>query len=88
MTLNERALEKTTPANIEAERAVLGALLIDTKPCRSPPFSSRPTSTVSEQPIYNARLDLHERREPGDSVTLVDELNRRGQLDRVGGPAY
>ena len=33
-------------------------------------------------------LDLHERREPADFVTLVDELERRNQLQEIGGAAY
>ena len=38
--------------------------------------------------IYQAILDLHERREPADFVTLVDELERRNILQEVGGAAY
>ena len=38
--------------------------------------------------IYQAILDLHERREPADFVTVCDELERRRQLDEVGGAAY
>ncbi len=38
--------------------------------------------------IYQAILDLHERREPADFLTVTDELDRRRQLDEVGGPAY
>ncbi len=38
--------------------------------------------------IYKATAYLHERRQPADFVTLCDELDRRGQLEQVGGPAY
>jgi replicative DNA helicase len=38
--------------------------------------------------IYQAIPDLHERREPADFLTVTDELERRRQLDEVGGPAY
>jgi replicative DNA helicase len=38
--------------------------------------------------IYQAILDLHERREPADFVTVTDELERRRQLQEVGGSAY
>jgi len=34
--------------------------------------------------VYQAILDLHERREPADLVTLTDELERREQLSQVG----
>ena len=38
--------------------------------------------------LYEAMLSLHERREPLDFVTVVDELERRDRLEEVGGPAY
>ena len=38
--------------------------------------------------LYETMFALHERHEPLDFVTVVDELERRGQLDEVGGPAY
>jgi replicative DNA helicase len=38
--------------------------------------------------IYDTILVLHERREPIDFLTVCDELDRQGQLDEVGGPAF
>lgn len=38
--------------------------------------------------IYQAILDLHERREPTDLVMVCDELEKHGQLEKVGGDAY
>ncbi|MCB0134760.1 MAG: replicative DNA helicase, partial [Caldilineaceae bacterium] len=38
--------------------------------------------------LYEAMLSLHERHEPLDYVTVVDELERRDRLEEVGGPAY
>jgi len=84
------SIEKSVPSNVEAEEAVLGALLIDVEAVsRVAPFL-KPADFYRERnaAIYAARLDLHERREPGDFVTLCDELARRGQLEEVGGPAY
>lgn len=85
-----RSIDKAIPANFEAEEAVLGALLIDTEAVARVDSFLKPTDFYREANglIYSARLDLHERREPGDFVTLVDELARRGHLERVGGPAY
>ncbi len=83
-------IEKAIPANLEAEEAVLGALLIDVEAiARVAPFL-KPADFYSERNrvIYAARLDLHERREPGDFVTICDELARLGKLDEVGGPAF
>ncbi len=86
MTLSE----KTIPANIDAERAVLGALIIDSEAIGEIASFLRPEDFYRERhrAIYAARLDLYERREPGDFVTLVDELRRRGQIEAVGGESY
>ena len=47
--------------------------------------TSTPSPTVS---IYRAILDLYNRREPTDFVTLSDELQRRSQYDQAGGLSY
>ncbi len=82
------APDKLAPHNIEAEEAVLGALLID-------PDAILRVSTFLEpgdfflqrhQWIYEAIRQLHERREPTDLVTLTDELERQGRLADIGGP--
>ena len=82
--------EKTIPANVEAERSVLGALLIDSEAISEIASFLKPEDFYREPHrfVYAARLDLYERREPGDLVTLVDELRRRNQLDAVGGVSY
>jgi replicative DNA helicase len=90
MTLNERALDKTAPANLEAERALLGALLIDNEAIGNVASFLKPDDFYRDRhrAIYAARFDLYERREPGDFVTLVDELRRRDQLETIGGASY
>ncbi|MBN1955218.1 MAG: replicative DNA helicase [Anaerolineae bacterium] len=82
--------EKTVPQNIEAEEAVLGALLIDPEALfRVAPFL-HPTDFYVQKNgwIYQAILDLHERRDPVDFVTLRNELESRGLLEEVGGASY
>lgn len=82
--------DKTIPANPEAEEAVLGSLLIDPDAIIKVASFLEPDDFYREKNgwIYRAILDLHERREPADFVTLVDELERRNQLQQVGGAAY
>lgn len=84
------ANSRMPPHNIEAEQSVLGSLLIDQDAVlkvsaflRPDDFYRRPHAL-----IYQAVLDLHERRQPADLVTLTDELQRQGQIEEVGGPAY
>src|SRR5918998_609391 len=82
--------ERLPPHNVEAEQSVLGSLLIDRDAIikiasyvKPGDFYSRANGT-----IYEAILDLYNRREPTDFVTLSDELGRRDRLDQVGGVAY
>lgn len=83
-------LDKTIPANPEAEEAVLGSLLIDPDAVLKVASFLSPEDFYREKNgwLYRAILDLHERREPADFVTLVDELERRNILQEVGGAAY
>lgn len=82
--------ERLAPANPEAEQAVLGSLLIDPDAVLSVAPFLKAEDFYQEKNgwIYQAILDLHERREPADLVTLADELERRHQLAEVGGSAY
>ena len=84
------APEKTVPHNIEAEEAVLGALLIDPEALFRVASFLRPEDFYVQKNgwIYEAILALHERREPVDFVTLCNELEARGLLDEAGGAAY
>ena len=83
-------MKDLVPANPEAEQAVLGSILID------PDAVVRIASFLKAEDfhqekngwIYQAILNLHERHEPADFLTVSDELDKRKQLDEVGGPAY
>ena len=83
-------IERLPPQNVDAEEAVLGALLID------PDAIIRVATFLNAEDfyrekhgwIYDTALALHDRREPIDLLTVCDELDRRGQLDEVGGPAF
>ena len=83
-------LDKTVPANPEAEEAVLGSLLIDPDAVLKVASFLEAGDFYRERNgwIYRAILDLHERREPADFVTLCDELERNNILQEIGGAAY
>jgi replicative DNA helicase len=83
-------VERLPPQNIEAEEAVLGALLIDPDAIIRLASIVRPEDFYREKNgwIYDAIFTLHERREPVDYLTVCDELERRGQLNEVGGAAF
>lgn len=78
------------PANPEAEEAVLGSILIDPDAIIkvAPTLRAEDFYLEKHRWIYQAALDLYERRQPPDFITICDELERRGQLQEVGGPAY
>ena len=85
------ALEgKLPPQNVEAEQATLGSLLIDKNAMdriadiiRSDDFY-QPANSM----IFEAMLDLYEKTEPIDLLTVISRLEERGQLDKVGGRTY
>ena len=81
---------KSVPANLEAERAVLGALMIDPDAIIKVANFLGPKDFYRERHgwIYDAMLALNERHEPLDFVTLTDELKRLGLLEEIGGPIY
>ncbi|MGI8424527.1 MAG: replicative DNA helicase [Chloroflexota bacterium] len=82
--------ERLPPQNIDAEQSVLGSILIDRDAIvRVAGFlHAEDYYREAHRTIYQASLDLFERREPADFVLLCDELERRGRLEQVGGPAY
>ncbi len=84
------AIERLPPQNMDAEQSVLGSLLIDRDAIISIAAMIRPDdfAVSANGTIFRAILDLYNRREPTDFVTLSDELTRRGRLDDVGGHAY
>jgi len=75
---------------VEAEEALLGSLLIDPDAILRVAVILKTEDFYREKNgwIYETALALHERREPIDFLTICDELERRGQLDEVGGPAF
>ena len=83
-------IERLPPQNVEAEEAVLGALLIDPDAIIRMATIIKPDDFYREKHgwIYDAALSLHERREPIDFLTICDELERREQLNEIGGPAF
>jgi len=84
------SIDRLPPHNLEAEQGVLGSLLIDRDAVIRIAAFLKPEDFYhpGNGTIYRAVLDLYNRREPTDFITLSDELGRREQLDEVGGVAY
>src|SRR5207247_473379 len=78
------------PHNLDAERAVLGAVLLEgreTLPRVIEVLRASDFYTEAHRAIYQAMLALFDRGEPVDVLTLTEELRRSDQLQFVGGPA-
>ncbi len=83
------ALERVPPQNVEAERAVIGGVLLE------PEAATRAVEIVAPEAFYRpaharifrAIISLFTRREPIDVMTLSEELGKSGDLEAVGGIA-
>lgn len=75
------------PHNAEAERAVLGSLLIDRDTIIqvAPILQPGDFYLTRHEHLYRAILDLYHQRTPADLITLETELHRRELIDTVGG---
>jgi len=82
--------EKLLPHDIEAEEAVVGALLINSDSFLRVSHLIKPDDFYRERnrSCFTACVDLFQRSEAIDQVTLARELSRTNQLETVGGMAY
>jgi replicative DNA helicase len=84
------SIDRLPPQSIEAEQSVIGALLIDRDAVIEVADFLRPQDFYRQAhgSIYGAILELYERREPVDIVTVSETLERTDSLEQVGGSAY
>ncbi|MCO7273344.1 replicative DNA helicase [Cellulosimicrobium cellulans] len=82
--------DRTPPQDVAAEMSVLGGMLLSKdaiadviEQIRGSDFY-RPAHEV----VYEAIIDLYGRGEPADAITVVAELTKRGELQRIGGAPY
>lgn len=82
--------DRTLPHNLEAEKSVLGAILINNQAFNQAAevIDSQDFFRDAHRRIFEKMVVLTDRNDPVDLVTLKDELTRSGELDEVGGPAY
>jgi len=78
------------PHDLEAEKSVLGAVLIDRDAIIKIVEFLRPEHFYKEAhaDVYQAVMNLYEQREPADLITIPNELRQMGALERVGGVGY
>jgi replicative DNA helicase len=82
--------EKGLPSNVEAERSILGAILLDNSVCNQAIELIRREDFFldSHRRIYEKMVFLTERGQPIDLITLTDELRKAAEFEQVGGATY
>src|SRR4051812_7025405 len=80
--------DRLPPQNIEAEQAVLGAILLDNDVLHDviPILKVDSFWRDDHQIIFRAIRDLYDQGKPVDAVLLDEELKKRGESERIGGP--
>jgi replicative DNA helicase len=88
-TLGDLLTSKIPPHSLEAERAVLGAILLEREslPKAIELLKSSDFYKEGHRKIFEAMIGLFEQNEPVDLLTVSEELRRLSALDEVGGPA-
>ncbi len=90
ITINEVLGDRIPPHNIEAEQAVLGAIFLQpaSLTLASELLIPEDFYRAAHQKIYNAMLDLSDKGEPVDLVTVTTELADVNLLEEIGGVSY
>ncbi len=81
---------KLPPQNIEAEKSVLGALMLDKDAVIKVANLVRLGDFYKDDHnlIYEAMMELYEKREPIDVLSLSNHLEEKKQLEKIGGSSY
>jgi replicative DNA helicase len=90
MATTDEALRRVPPQSLEAEESVLGGMLIDNTALDRVVEVLQPDDFYrgAHRKIYRAMLELSERNEPADLITLSEVLRTRGELADVGGSSF
>src|SRR5262252_8256836 len=86
----ETTLEKPLPNNLEAERSVLGAIILDNHALNAAMETLRAEDFFlpQHQRVFTHMIALGESQQAIDLVTLTDELHNKGELEASGGAPY
>ena len=86
-TAPESLLKNVPPHSLDAERAVLGAMLIDPRAIDDVAEVVTPEHfyKAAHAAVYTVILELYKLNQPVDVVLVNEELQKRGELDKVGG---
>ena len=87
---SEPTLERPLPQNLDAERSILGAILLDNHALNAAIENLKPEDFFLEQHrrVFNQMIALGESQQAIDLVTLTESLHRVGELESSGGAPY
>ncbi|MDB5168306.1 MAG: Replicative helicase [Candidatus Saccharibacteria bacterium] len=90
MATKEVPAGKVPPQNLDAEKSLLGAVLIDEETLADISEHVKPKDFYDKRhaTIFSGMTRLYERHKPVDLLTLSDELKKKDELEIVGGSAY
>jgi replicative DNA helicase len=90
MATTDYSIAHSLPANVEAERSILGAIMLDNLAYNEAAEHLKPEdfSLDSHRRIFTRMVDLAESSRPIDMITLVEELDRRKELEAIGDVGY
>jgi replicative DNA helicase len=90
MATPDLQLERGMPASLDAERSILGAILLDNLAYNEAAESlkSDDFSLDSHRRIFARMIELMETGRPIDIITLTEELSKKREVEAVGGVAY
>jgi replicative DNA helicase len=90
MNETEFSSHKLPPQHIEAEQSILGGILIENEAINrvTEILDADDFYREAHRKIFNALINLSERDEPADLITLTNELRKIDQLDSIGGASY
>lgn len=90
MAIKEIPVGKIPPQNLDAEKSLLGAVLIDEETLAdiSEHVTTKDFYDKRHATIFGGMMRLYEKHKPVDLLTLTDELKRKNEIDIVGGSAY
>jgi replicative DNA helicase len=83
-------LRRVPPQNLEAEQSVLGAILLENEAINQAVEVLNPDDFYREshREIFRVMIELSDRNQPVDAITMTDALRTRAKLEAIGGPAY
>jgi len=90
MATTDYSLERGLPVSLEAERSILGAILLDNSlyDQAAEHLTADDFSLDAHRRVYSRMRDLQETGRPVDMITLIEELDRRKEVESIGGVAY